>query len=170
MALILDGNSGLRFPDSSIQSTAADFQPIAHLIDERPQGTGYGTTVINTWTTRVINTVVYDLVGAVTLVNNEFTANTDLWMDFSLFTLLNTGGRYRVYSVTANAVWHRGLSMNSSVSTSQFFYHDSCRLEEGVTYRIEYYFANNTSNNGVAQNVTSAGTERYSRLYFRKFG
>ena len=164
-----DGNTGISYGADSIKFStggverlaisntgvtgAGLFTSYAILRQEENNDVDGGTSVADTWTTRVINTEVADPDGIVSLSSNQFTLGAGnyliKWVSFFYKSL---GTKTRLYG--DGAVRGISLTQYSGTSTSApVNSQGSARVSPtgDTAYKLEYYVNNANNNTGLGR-------------------
>jgi hypothetical protein len=119
---------------------------IAVLTDSKASGTGGGTGVATTWTTRELNTIQSDPNGLILqLESNTFKLAAGSYQVRNISAFRHTGKtRMRLYDVTNAVVIGYSVSVDVSNQSNQYL-DMNVRIipHKDTVYRIEYYIATN---------------------------
>lgn len=144
-------------------------------VDEKATNTDGGTATATTWTTRTLNTELFDPDGIVTLASNEFTLGAGNYVIESLSPFAYSVGRIvrnRIYNVTDAVVVAysmTGRSIGLALFLVPTFAYIS--IASSKTFRLEYYAGASVSEQdlGIANNISGV-TEIYSIVNIWKVG
>lgn len=153
---------------------------IAMIANDLPAGTDAGANTGGAWTTRQLNTIVYDPNSIVSLTGNQFTlgpgdyvieASQTFYADINI----QKSFRGRIYNITDNSTVvvslnsrihdQSGASASVACSTPPMF----ISLTTTKTFELQYYCQTADVNSralGVAMNTGEV--ERYAYIYIRK--
>jgi hypothetical protein len=119
---------------------------IAVLTDSKASGTGGGTGVATTWTTRELNTIQLDPNGLILqLESNTFKLAAGSYQVRNISAFRHTGKtRMRLYDITNAVVIGYSVSVDVSNQSNQYL-DMNVRIipHKDTVYRIEYYIATN---------------------------
>ena len=119
---------------------------IAVLTDSKASGTGGGTGVATTWTTRELNTIQSDPNGLILqLESNTFKLAAGSYQVRNISAFRHTGKtRMRLYDITNAVVIGYSVSVDVSNQSNQYL-DMNVRIipHKDTVYRIEYYIATN---------------------------
>lgn len=113
-------------------------RPDAVLEDQKPANTDGGDSVTGVWSTRVLNTEVYDPSGLMTLVANQFTPSVNGWVEFSCPAYNMGVNSARLFNVTDNIDVAYGGAQYTSGSSTTSVSSGGGPVVAGKTYRIEH--------------------------------
>ena len=163
-----DGNGVLTW----VNQTGGLFISYAVLTDQKANNTGGGTNVINSWTTRDLNTEVTDPDSIVSISSNKFELGTGnyliKWASVAYRTAHYTT---RIYDVTNSAVVATGMSVYAhNTNYGHVTGTGSSRLtvSGNTEYRQEYYSQVAQNANGLGKNRDTGQVETYSIIEIYK--
>ena len=164
-----DGNTGISYGADSIKFStggverlaisntgvtgAGLFTSYAILRQEENNDVDGGTSVADTWTTRVINTEVADPDGIVSLSSNEFTLGAGNYLIKWVSNFHKTKGiKTRLYGDSAV----RGISLSMYAGSSEAVSGNSQGIARvtptgDTAYKLEYYVNNANNNTGLGR-------------------
>jgi hypothetical protein len=140
--------------------------------DQKSSGTSGGTATIGAWTTRTLNTLVYNRNTLAALASDQFTLPAGTYYISAAAPFYNNEGimRIRLYNVTDASVVTLGRNAQAQAGDSPNRPNQiDAVLDTVVTitgskaFRIEYYTANSETTSGLGI-ASSLGTEIYSQV------
>lgn len=115
---------------------------IAVLTDSKASGTGGGSGVLTTWTTRELNTIAIDPQGLIlNLENNQFTLAAGSYQIRAIADFHHTREtRMRIYDVTNDVVIGYSVSVDVSNQSNQYLdMNVRVAPHKNNVYRLDYY-------------------------------
>jgi hypothetical protein len=161
---------------------AARFQPkVAFLAYDVPAGTDAGANPGGVWTTRPLNTEVYDPGQLVTLSANQFTLKEGTYLVDANQTIMGAHGipkgfRGRLRNVTANTTVALSLNvrlheeLNESAAIDCPIGPVLLDLEHPATFELQFYCESEDGNTwALGLNLAGSGeAERYASVFIQK--
>jgi hypothetical protein len=159
------GFSGSYNDLTDVPAAASGLQ--AEITNEKASGTGGGTMSASYWTTRTINTVVFDPTAIVSLSANEFTSSVACQITWSCPGLGIDSHKTRLVRVSNSAVIKFGSSeMSSASGNCSVSSTGSSYIEAGVAYKIEHWCSTSRTSSGQGSPTYSGTNERYGYVRF----
>ena len=136
-----------------------------YIRDERSSGTSAGSPASG-WNTRVLNTVVFDETGVVSLSSNQFTLPAGTYfINAASYISQSNGHRLRLRNITDSTTTLLGLSLGGGglyfdLLSGKF------TIVESKTFAIQYYSSGTTGSLGVP--VSTGDVEIYAEVHLQK--
>ena len=141
----------------------------ASICDQKPTNTYGGNSVSNAWTTRDLNTELYDPDGIVSISSNQFTLGA------GTYTLIATAPFYRteetllrIANVTDTVYYtSQDYNRNSTYVQSILTVVASFTIPSSKTFAVQYRCGGET--NGLGVSIGSWGNNIYTKVEILKF-
>lgn len=150
----------------------------ALLVYSAPSGFGGGNSTGGAWTTRPLNTEVYDTNNIVSLSSNQFTLaagtySISSWCNFFFFGGTQKAGTTRIRNITDSTTSSVGLAtrgdfapgFSMSASTIPPF---TFTITSSKTFALQYYVAV-AQTDGLGSSLSTGSDEYYAGVYIKKY-
>lgn len=176
----LTNNMRCKGTGTAVQCTyaAPTIDPVSMFfaVDEKADGTDGGASVANTWTTRAINTVKYNDIGA-SLAGNQITLPAGLYFFDAATPFYRTdGAQTRLIDTSDSSVLFYGWQTWADTSTSDgnavgFSYlRGIINNAAPITVAIQYNSQQAIATTGLGRAVASYGVETYTTVAISRIG
>ena len=153
--------------DEDTLAAGTSFVSYAILAHIEADGTDGGSSVIDTWTTRTINTEVADPDSIVTLSSNQFTLGAGSYLiKWTCSSYLTSSANSRLYDVTNTTSIRNGINAFTSTATNSACNSPgSARVSPTGSTAYEIQMIVNTSNAGDGFGRSNAATGSGEEVY-----
>ena len=158
------------FPSATVTLSS---YPVLVAQEEQTSGTNGGTASLSAWTTRVLNTLVYNGISGASLSSNQITLPTGTyWITATspyYASSTPTGHQCRIYNVSDSAVVAHALGTSeygtgSNGSGKSHIMGTVFTLSATKIIRLEYYQTGNSSSNSLGVAVSTGTNEVYGQV------
>ena len=164
-------SGGVKFPDNTVQTTAASRERVAYIKDVKPSGTNGGDCTAGSWLRRDLNTVEGDA-SLVSLSNNQFTLQPGTYQVEALAPAFVTSQhKTALYSVTAGGfslIGSVGYSNTSSPSLSYSHIYGALTPAVPTVYELQHRCSVTRPTNGLGIPASYGVNEVYSQIKITK--
>jgi hypothetical protein len=144
---------------------------VAYVKDYKANNTEGGSSVANTWTASVLNTIEGDT-DFVSISSNRFTLQPGTYSIFSRRPMYATGvGKSRIYNITTSAVSILGSNVYNDFtagSQTDSIVNGVVTITVPTTYELQYYCTGTVADSGLGRATNEGSQELYSTITIRK--